>query len=86
MWVAACLGDFLVFRASRRFLAFVTSCSKAPLMGFANLHPPMCIRMAEDDGPVGGGEALARYSFTFPSPPSFLSLTRALYTEPVVLK
>jgi len=36
-----------------KFLAFVTSCPKPPLLGFENLHPPMCIRCA-DDGEGGG--------------------------------
>ena len=30
------------------FLAFVTSSSKPPLLGFAHLHPPFCIRSADD--------------------------------------
>ena len=35
------------------FLAFVTSSSKPPLLGFAHLHPPFCIRLADD--PSQGG-------------------------------
>ena len=34
------------------FLSFVTSSSKAPLLGFAHLHPPFCIRQA-DNGAKG---------------------------------
>jgi ubiquitin-protein ligase E3 C len=30
----------------RRFLAFVTSCSRPPLLGFAHLQPRFCIHMA----------------------------------------
>eukprot|EP01012_Entosiphon_sulcatum_P001095 TRINITY_DN10196_c0_g1_i1.p1 TRINITY_DN10196_c0_g1~~TRINITY_DN10196_c0_g1_i1.p1 ORF type:complete len:1062 (+),score=170.23 TRINITY_DN10196_c0_g1_i1:32-3187(+) len=37
-----------------RFLQFVTSCPKPPMLGFVNLHPPFCIRMA-DDGERGEG-------------------------------
>ena len=35
-----------------RFLKFVTSCSKPPLMGFAHLHPKFvirCVELADDD-------------------------------------
>eukprot|EP01060_Flectonema_neradi_P038837 TRINITY_DN8286_c0_g1_i1.p1 TRINITY_DN8286_c0_g1~~TRINITY_DN8286_c0_g1_i1.p1 ORF type:complete len:1104 (+),score=173.77 TRINITY_DN8286_c0_g1_i1:255-3314(+) len=34
------------------FLSFVTSSSKAPLLGFAHLHPPFCVRQA-DNGAKG---------------------------------
>lgn len=30
----------------RGFLKFVTSCSRAPLLGFRHLHPKLCIQMA----------------------------------------
>eukprot|EP01059_Diplonema_ambulator_P008091 TRINITY_DN17605_c0_g1_i1.p1 TRINITY_DN17605_c0_g1~~TRINITY_DN17605_c0_g1_i1.p1 ORF type:complete len:268 (+),score=75.62 TRINITY_DN17605_c0_g1_i1:55-804(+) len=38
------------------FLAFVTSSSKPPLLGFGHLHPPFCIRaINEDPQPFFGG-------------------------------
>lgn len=30
----------------RQLLKFVTSCSRPPLLGFKNLHPPFCIHFA----------------------------------------
>lgn len=30
----------------RAFLKFVTSCSRAPLLGFAHLEPRLCVQMA----------------------------------------
>lgn len=30
----------------RQLLKFVTSCSRPPLLGFKNLHPPFCVHFA----------------------------------------
>jgi len=49
----AVLGELTAPQRSR-FLQFVTSCPKPPLMGFAHLHPPLCIRCAEEGDPLGG--------------------------------
>lgn len=34
----------------RKFLKFVTSVERAPLLGFKELDPKMCIRMAGSEG------------------------------------
>lgn len=32
-----------------KFLMFVTSCSRAPLLGYASLHPPFCVHRVPDN-------------------------------------
>lgn len=38
---------FVYHFTSFRYLQFVTSCSKPPLLGFAHLEPPFSIRCVE---------------------------------------
>ena len=40
-----------------QWLKFVTACSRAPLLGFRYLEPPLCIQLA---GHVGNAESLER--------------------------
>lgn len=47
-------------------LKFVTSCSKPPLMGFANMSPPFSIRAVDEDEEVNDhdmtpGEEMFRF-------------------------
>ncbi|OQR78479.1 ubiquitin-protein ligase E3B-like [Tropilaelaps mercedesae] len=49
----------------RLFLKFVTSCSKPPLLGFANLEPPFSIRCVEVADDQDTGDTLASFMRTF---------------------
>ncbi|XP_048241193.1 ubiquitin-protein ligase E3B-like [Haliotis rufescens] len=54
-WLWDILEKDLTFPEKGLFLKFVTSCSKPPLLGFANLEPPFSIRCVEvsDDQDTG---------------------------------
>lgn len=51
------LGAFSV-EEQRHFLRFVTGCSRAPLLGFEQLHPKMSIQMAGSEIDIGPVERL----------------------------
>lgn len=51
-WLWDILANEFDVEERGKFLKFVTSCSKPPLMGFAHLHPRFairCVELAEDD-------------------------------------
>jgi len=47
------IWELLVYEFSNedraKFLMFVTSCSRAPLLGYASLRPPFCIHRVPDN-------------------------------------
>jgi len=48
LWLWEFLRDHLEPGDVGRFLMFATSCSRAPLLGFVNLHPRFCIHRVPD--------------------------------------
>jgi len=48
LWLWELLRDHLEPGDVGRFLMFATSCSRAPLLGFVNLHPRFCIHRVPD--------------------------------------
>ncbi|XP_019615606.1 PREDICTED: LOW QUALITY PROTEIN: ubiquitin-protein ligase E3B-like [Branchiostoma belcheri] len=55
IWLWDILAKDFTNDERKAFLKFVTSCSKPPLLGFAHLEPPFCIRCVEvaDDQDTG---------------------------------
>jgi ubiquitin-protein ligase E3 C len=64
----------------REFLKFVTSCSRAPLLGFAVLEPRLCIQMA-------GGVLTDGASERLPTSATCMNLLKLPpYTDPRLMR
>jgi len=48
IWLWKLLDQHLAPEDKGRFLMFATSCSRAPLLGFAHLHPKFCVHRVPD--------------------------------------
>ncbi|CAD7965272.1 unnamed protein product [Amoebophrya sp. A25] len=49
LWFWQILHNDFDHEQKGKFLQFVTSCSRAPLLGYASLHPPFCIHRVPDN-------------------------------------